>query len=83
MAIQLSEACDLSIPCRKRWSLHGCHAGQMEASRHWLDGGELKMVEFSLLVEADILTVVTVALAKEPEVNIALAGVQGQLGPCM
>lgn len=34
------------------------------------------MVGFSLLVEADILTVVTVALAKEPEVNIALAGVQ-------
>ncbi len=48
----------------------------MEASRRGLDGGELRMVGFSLLVEADVFTIVTIALAKEPEVYVALAGVE-------
>lgn len=41
------------------------------------------MVGFSLLVKANVFTIVAVALAKEPEVNVTLAGIEGQLSPCM
>ena len=58
-------------------SLSVCHAGLTEASRLGRCAGVRQRVGFSLLVETYVFTIVAIALAKEPEVNVTFARVQG------